>query len=83
MNRIIRAVKRWWAQQDHQWNDPLVEGWYADQYRDAQIRDRILAEYTARHTPQHTPWTHPQDYNPLTPPAGWRYDPYYEVWIKE
>ncbi len=83
MNRIIRAVKRWWAQQDHQWDDPLVEGWYADQYRDIAIRDRILGEYTARHIPQHTPWTHPQDYNPLTPPAGWRYDPYYEVWIKQ
>lgn len=63
--------------------DPIQEGLYADQYRDPEIRLRIRQEYTARYRPAITPATNPELYDPLDPPAGWRYDPYYELWIKE
>lgn len=82
MNAIIRAVKRWWRAQDHRWDDPLVEGWWADQYRDPAIQSRIRSEYQARYTVERTPWTHPLDFDPLKPPQGWRYDPYYECWVR-
>ncbi len=62
--------------------DRLTEGVYADQYTDPDIRQRIAQRYTERHTPEVTPLTDPLRYDPLTPPPGWRYDPYYECWIE-
>jgi hypothetical protein len=79
---LIRRLKKWWAAQDHDWTDPLAEGWYADQYRDPAIRERIIAEYQKRHCSGPTPFTHPEQFDPLDPPRGYRYDPYYELWIK-
>jgi hypothetical protein len=78
---LIRRLKQWWAAQDHDWSDPLVEGWYADQYRDPEIIERIAREYQARHCQGPTPLTHPAQFDPLDPPRGYRYDPYYELWI--
>jgi len=75
---FMPKLKRWFASQDP---DPLVEGWYADQYTSTAVRDRITSEYQARHQPPQTPLTHPQLFDPLNPPTGWRYDPYYEIWI--
>jgi hypothetical protein len=64
--------------------DPLIEGLYSDQYSDQQVRDYILSEYQKRFPPpEETPWTHPWKFNPLNPPNGWRFDPYYELWVKE
>jgi hypothetical protein len=83
MNALIRTVKQWWAAQDHDWQDPLIEGWYADQYPDADIQQRIKQEYQQRWCSEPTPATKPELFDPLTPPAGWRYDPYYECWIKQ
>ncbi len=83
MEKLIRKIKQWWARQDHDWSDPLIEGWYADQYQDPAVQARIRAEYLARHTPERSPYTHPLDYDPLSPPPGWRYDPYYECWVKQ
>lgn len=80
---LIRKLKHWWATQDHGWQDPLIEGWQADQYQDPAIRDRIAREYRERYSQRETPQTHPWLYDPLAPPQGWHYDPYYEVWIKE
>lgn len=79
---LIRRLKQWWAAQDHPWTDPLVEGWYADQYSDPDLRERITQDYQARYCSGPTPFTHPEQYDPLTPPRGYRYDPYYEIWIK-
>jgi hypothetical protein len=62
--------------------DRLTEGVYADQYKGADIRQRIAQRYIDRHTPEVTPLTDPLSYDPLTPPPGWRYDPYYERWIE-
>jgi hypothetical protein len=60
----------------------LVEGVYADQYTDSQVRQQIAQSYTQRHCRAETPATHPWLFDPLTPPQGWRYDPYYELWIQ-
>ena len=79
---LIRKLKRWWAAQDLDWADPLIEGWYADQYRDPAIRERITREYQQRYHQGPTPLTHPEQFDPLQPPQGYRYDPYYEFWTK-
>lgn len=60
----------------------IKEGSWADQYADEIMRDYIRTEYRARWAPKPTPITHPHMYDPLTPPEGWRYDPYYECWVK-
>jgi hypothetical protein len=62
-------------------NDILYEGLTAEQYTDPGIRTRITEEYRARWSVRTTPATNPELFDPLTPPTGWRYDPYYEIWI--
>jgi hypothetical protein len=62
--------------------DQLIEGKHANEYTADSVKLYIAQEYIKRHTPAHNPWTHPQNYDPLVPPDGWRYDPYYEIWIK-
>lgn len=60
----------------------LVEGVYAHQYYDAEVRDKIVEAYNKRYNPEPTPLTHPERFNPLNPPQGWVYDPFYEIWIE-
>jgi len=60
----------------------INESTWADQYADELLRDYIRTEYKKRHSPAETPLTHPQNYDPCEPPNGWRYDPYYELWVK-
>ncbi len=62
--------------------DQLQEGRYADSYTDPEIRSQIARDYRSRYSKPITPWTDPLQFDPLDPPAGWRYDPYYEIWIK-
>jgi len=63
--------------------ETLTEGLYANEYTDPQVRDQIAQSYSARWSqPLPTPATAPWLFDPLTPPQGWRYDPYYEIWIK-
>ena len=63
--------------------EPLVDGMYADQYSNQPIRDYILSSYQKRFPiPAETPETHPWKFDPLDPPEHWRFDPYYEFWIK-
>jgi hypothetical protein len=59
----------------------LYEGLTAEQYTDPATRARIAEDYDQRWLPKTTPGTHPELFDPLTPPQGWRYDPYYEIWI--
>jgi hypothetical protein len=61
-------------------SDILVDGLYADDYKDDSIKKEILKTYQQRY--KETPATHPEKYSPLEPPQGWRYDPYYECWVK-
>ena len=60
----------------------LQESKWADEYSDQLIQDYIRTEYKKRYTPKITPQSHPQNYDPCNPPKDWRYDPFYEVWIK-
>lgn len=61
----------------------IEECLYADQHGDPGVRAKIQADYQARWLTAHppTPAHHPQLFDPLDPPAGWRYDAYYECWI--
>jgi hypothetical protein len=62
-------------------NDILYEGLTAEQYIDPEIRARITRDYALRWCPKTTPGTKPELFDPLNPPEGWRYDPYYELWL--
>jgi hypothetical protein len=62
--------------------DRLVEGMYAHNYTDESVRQQIAQDYKKKFTPVVTPFTNPEQYDPLNPPEGWMYDPYYELWIK-
>jgi hypothetical protein len=59
----------------------LTEGIYADQYTNSQLQQQIRDRYISVHTPKKNPLTNPLDYDPLAPPEGWRYDPFYEIWL--
>lgn len=62
--------------------DSLIEGVYAHNYTDPAIQQQIRDRYIKTHTPEVTPITDPLKFDPLNPPQGWVYDPYYEFWIK-
>jgi len=62
--------------------DPLIEGIYAHQYTNEDVRQRITQTYKERYMPIMTPLTNPELYDPLDPPLGWAYDPFYEIWLK-
>lgn len=60
----------------------IQEGPMADQYQDLAIRAQIRLDYQARWQNSVTPFTNPELFDPCEPPEGYRYDPYYEIWIK-
>lgn len=62
--------------------DQLIEGVYAHHYTDEAVREQITRAYKEKYMPAVTPLTNPELYDPLAPPAGWVYDPYYEMWIE-
>lgn len=62
--------------------DIIVEGLYAHQYTDENARRIITEKYKERHAPVVNPLTAPENYDPLNPPTGWVYDPYYEIWME-
>ena len=62
--------------------DQLIEGVYAHHYTNEIVRQQIAQAYKEKYTPVVTPLTNPELYDPLTPPSGWIYDPYYELWLK-
>ena len=61
--------------------DNLIEGVYAHQYQNEAIKNQIQEQYIKNHTPEINPFTDPLKFDPLNPPEGWAYDPYYEFWI--
>ena len=63
--------------------DKLIDGMYADEYTNPGIQNYISSEYKKQHTIVKSPLTHPLEFDPINPPAGWRYDPYYEVWVQQ
>ena len=62
--------------------DHLIEGVYAHHYNDETVRQQIIRAYKEKYMPEVTPLTNPEQYDPLNPPDGWVYDPYYEMWIE-
>lgn len=61
---------------------PIIEGKFADSYTDDETIKMIQERYKEQWIKDVTPYTHPQLFDPFNPPNSWRYDPYYEVWIK-
>lgn len=61
--------------------DFAVEGVLAHEYRDQATREAILTRYNEIHKPAPSPFTHPELFDPLNPPPGWGWDPYYESWV--
>ena len=62
--------------------DKYIEGVYAHQYNDESLRLEILENYNKKYKPAPTPLSHPERFDPLNPPKGWAYDPFYEMWIE-
>ena len=62
-------------------NIEIHEMLWADQYDEAG-RKFIREQYIKRYTPKITPLTHPLNFDPCEPPEGWKYDPYYEMWVQ-
>jgi hypothetical protein len=79
---LIRKLKQWMDSRVD-FFESYIEGVYADQYKDPALRQRIQAEYQERYKQRITPLTHPWLFDPLLPPQGWRYDPYYELWLTD
>jgi len=76
---MLKKIKSWFATSN---SDHLIEGLFADEYT-STTRMIIAQQYRNKFpTPTETPVTHPWKYDPLNPPQGWRYDPYYELWIE-
>jgi hypothetical protein len=75
--------KWFWKWVDSREYDPIVEGPMAHTYSDVLTRTRIMERYQARHpSPVETPATHPWLFDPLNPPKGWAWDPFYEIWLE-
>jgi hypothetical protein len=62
--------------------DDLIEGMYAHNYTNESVRQKIAQDYKKKFNPVVSPLTNPEQYDPLNPPEGWMYDPYYELWIE-
>ena len=52
------------------------------QYKDENLRLEIFENYNKKYKPVPTPYSHPEQFDPLNPPEGWAYDPFYEIWIQ-
>lgn len=57
-------------------------GW-ADEITDPAHQRRLRERYYQRYRTSPDPASHPELFDPVDPPDGWRYDLAYEMWIKE
>ena len=80
MKKIIRILKRILFGESP--DDCIIEGLFAHQYTDEKCRKIITEKYKERYTLVANPVNTPEKYDPLTPPKGWVYDPYYEMWME-
>jgi hypothetical protein len=74
-----KLFSTWWRVFD---SDTISEGLMAHEYQDSQRRAAIRDRYLELYRPQVTPLTDPLKFDPLDPPQGWAWDPYYECWLK-
>ena len=77
---MFTILKRWLSEANG--FDHLHENMFADEYKNPETQRRIWEDYLRKHTVKVTPLTDPLNFDPLAPPPGWRYDPYYELWIE-
>jgi hypothetical protein len=60
------------------------ESQWAHEIQDPALKQKIRKEYQQRWAkPIPDPNSHPWQYDPFDPPMGWKYDAYYEMWIKQ
>jgi hypothetical protein len=82
MNKLLKKIVEAVTFQSTLQSDYLTDGWYATDYTNHDTRQKIAAAYKQKfQIPKEDPTTHPWKYDPLNPPGGWKYDPYYELWI--
>ena len=77
---LVKALKKFFGEFPE--GDGIVEGPMAHTYQDSVVRERITKKYLECHTKISNPLTDPLNYDPLNPPPGWAWDPYYEVWVR-
>ena len=63
-------------------HDSFIEGLNAHEYTDEKLRNKIKEDYDKKYSKKITPITEPSKFDPLNPPDGWAYDPFYEIWIE-
>jgi len=61
--------------------DPVIEGRLAHEYVDPEAREEITRRYIEYYHNPATPLVNPERFDPLNPPDGWAFDPYYFMWI--
>ena len=63
---------------------PIYDGPMAHEYTDPRALSYIEQRYREVHPfPEQNPFTHPWLFNPVNPPQGFAWDPYYECWIRD
>lgn len=77
---LVKALKKFFGEFPE--HDGIVEGPMAHEYHDTIVRENIRAKYYDHHAKMKSPLTDPLEYDPLNPPAGWAWDPYYEIWVR-
>lgn len=83
-NKMIKTLLKFFCPYKSTSNDrtEFYEGWTADQYTCPELKSRIIKRYKELYNKKETPVTHPEKYDPLNPPSGWKWDPCYECWIQ-
>lgn len=60
----------------------LYEGVMAHEYSNLSVQLEIQTQYKTRYLKKLDPNQNPVAFDPINPPNGWVYDPYYELWIE-
>ena len=63
--------------------ETITEGRMAHEYTSDRDREEITRRYTEWFSNPITPYVNPERFDPLNPPEGWAFDPYYFVWIRK
>ena len=75
--------KWFWKWVDSGKFDPIREGPMAHEYTDPEAREEITRRYNEYYNKPITPWVNPDKFDPLNPPEGWAFDPYYFIWYRK
>jgi hypothetical protein len=80
--RWISPLYRWMLEQTE--STEIEYRYYADELKDVSGAEEIKTRYHSRYPqPIPNPNSHPWLFDPFVPPLGWRYDPHYEIWVKD